>query len=126
MYRSCIQAATFLGVIAASTSVLGMPNVESPKTEEASVSSVHLAQTLYTWRVIRTFRQNARSAAQGGFREEADITEISCNGRNYFIYRYFRPTPPNYRAISPPNWGTPLGGGDKYSFGEAAQAACRS
>ncbi len=58
--------------------------------------------------------------------EEAEITVIRCSNRKeYYIYKYFRSSSqPNYRAIKPPYWGNPLGGGDHYSFNEAVNAAC--
>lgn len=58
--------------------------------------------------------------------EKADITVIRCFGRKFYIYTYFRKSGPNARAILPPNWGTPLGGGDHSNFSWAVAAACAS
>jgi hypothetical protein len=79
-------------------------------------SAVQAAQ--YT--VEKRFHQPAATNV-----EEADITVIRCsNGRQYYIYGYYRNSGPTYRAIIPPYWGNPIGGKDHYQFKEAIDAAC--
>lgn len=60
--------------------------------------------------------------------EEANIYVIQCSskpGQLYYIYQYFRDKGrPNFRAILPPNWGTPIGEMDYQSFELAICAAC--
>lgn len=56
--------------------------------------------------------------------EKSDIAVIRCQNREYYIYRYYRSSGPNYRAIIPGRWGNALGGGDHWSFDDAARAAC--
>lgn len=57
--------------------------------------------------------------------EKANIIAIRCNdGKEYYIYSYFRKTGPNYRAIDPPNWGSPIGGKDYMTYEDAVHVAC--
>ncbi len=59
--------------------------------------------------------------------EDAYITVIECANKvnkEYYIYKYFRTSGPNFRAVKPPYWGKPLGGRDYYSFYDAVDAAC--
>lgn len=70
--------------------------------------------------VEKRFHQSAATN-----REEADITVIRCsNGNRYYIYGYYRNSGPRYRAIIPPYWGNPIGGGDHHRFEEAVNASC--
>ncbi len=79
-------------------------------------SDVQAAQ--YT--IEQRFHQPAASNV-----EEADITVINCsNGRQYYIYGYYRNRGPYYRAIIPPYWGNPVGGKDHQQFEDAIEAAC--
>jgi hypothetical protein len=72
------------------------------------------------YQVVRRFHQPAAPN-----REEADITIIRCaNGRQYYIYGYYRAQGPHYRAIIPPYWGNALGGRDHFTFEQAIAAAC--
>lgn len=82
----------------------------------APAATAHIAR----YQILGRFHQPAATN-----REEADITVIRCpNLHKYHIYGYYRENRPNYRAIDPPNWGTPLGGGDHERFEEAVVAAC--
>lgn len=60
--------------------------------------------------------------------EEANIYAIQCSskpGKIYYIYQFFRDDGrPNFRAILPPNWDTPLGGKDFRTFETAVCIAC--
>jgi hypothetical protein len=74
--------------------------------------------------VLKRFHQTAATD-----REESDITVIRCtngrsDGREYYIYGYYRNSGPNYRVIIPPYWGNPIGGKDHWSFEDAVAAAC--
>lgn len=74
--------------------------------------------------VLKRFHQTAAVD-----REESDITVIRCtsgrsNGREYYIYCYYRNSEPNYRVIIPPYWGNPIGGHDHWSFEDAVAIAC--
>jgi hypothetical protein len=60
--------------------------------------------------------------------EASVIHHVACNGGGenggrFFVYQYTKRAA--FRAILPPNWGSPLGGRDFGSFGEAAGVACR-
>ena len=57
--------------------------------------------------------------------EKATIIAIRCeDGHEYYIYSYFRATGPNYRAIEPPHWGSPIGGKDYMTYEDAVHVAC--
>lgn len=57
--------------------------------------------------------------------EKSNIIAIRCaDGREYYIYSYFRATGPNYRAIEPPHWGSPIGGMDYTTYEDAVHVAC--
>jgi hypothetical protein len=59
--------------------------------------------------------------------ESANIYPFSCNGRTFYLYQYTDRAggQPTFRAILPPNWGSPLGGRDFATENEALAAACR-
>jgi hypothetical protein len=85
----------------------------------AMTASVNSASA-QSYSVLKRFHQGAAVN-----REEADITVIRCgNGRQYYIYGYYRAGGPRYRAIIPPYWGNPIGGRDHYHFEDAIRAAC--
>lgn len=72
------------------------------------------------YRVIDGSHQRA-----GVNREKANIIVIRCaDGKKFFIYSYFRTEGPNYRAIDPPHWGSPIGGMDYTTYEDAVHAAC--
>lgn len=71
------------------------------------------------FQILREFHQPAAPNV-----ERSDITIIRCQNREYYIYRYYRRSGPNYRAIIPGRWGNALGGRDHWTFDEAAGAAC--
>lgn len=78
------------------------------------------AQAQNNYRIVDGFIQDAAPNV-----EAAQITIIQCQNNEYWIYRYpLRPHGPHFRAIIPGHWGNPLGGGDHYSFEDAARAAC--
>jgi hypothetical protein len=59
--------------------------------------------------------------------EESWIHIVVCNGAGekggqYYVYQYVKRN--GFRAILPPNWGSPIGGRDFGSFAQAASAAC--
>lgn len=57
--------------------------------------------------------------------EKANIIAIRCSdGKEYYIYSYFRESGPNYRAIDPPHWGSPIGGMDYMTYEDAVHVAC--
>jgi hypothetical protein len=71
------------------------------------------------FRILSEFHQPAAPNV-----EKADITIIRCQGNEYYIYRYYRNSGPNYRSIIPGRWGNPLGGRDHHTFDGAVAAAC--
>ena len=71
------------------------------------------------FRILSEFHQPAAPNV-----EKADITVIRCQSNEYYIYRYYRNSGPNYRSIIPGRWGNPLGGRDHHTFDGAVAAAC--
>jgi hypothetical protein len=57
----------------------------------------------------------------------ANVYPFSCNGRTFYLYQYTvrAAGQPTFRAIRPPNWGSPLGGRDFAAESEALAAACQ-
>jgi hypothetical protein len=73
--------------------------------------------------------QNEQRDHSGRITVEASVIHyVTCNGGGenggrFFVYQYTKRA--GFRAILPPNWGSPIGGRDVGSFGEAAGIACR-
>jgi hypothetical protein len=78
--------------------------------------------------IVRSFDQAEQRDASGKVTDEAStIHEVACsspgeNGGKYYIYQY--KDRPGFRAILPPNWGSPIGGRDFDTQDQAIAAAC--
>lgn len=78
--------------------------------------------------ILSEFSQAESRDASGRITvEESVIHVVACNGPgenggSYYVYEYVNR--PGYRAILPPNWGSPIGGRDFDSMDEAIAAAC--
>ena len=95
-----------------------MKNIFATLLCSALLTSTALAQLDYE--VIGGFHQPAATNV-----EKANIIAIRCSDRReYYIYSYFRKAGPNYRAIEPPHWGSPIGGVDYSTYEDAVHVAC--
>lgn len=73
------------------------------------------------------YQPEQRDAAGNLSVEASNIHVLVCNGAGenggqFYIYEYLNR--PGFRAILPPNWGSPLGGQDFGTYQEAASIAC--
>jgi hypothetical protein len=94
-----------------------------------TVAGVILAVTAPTqaYQIVQKMNQAESRDPSGRITVEASVINvIQCNGAGenggqYYIYQYINR--PGFRAIQPPNWGSPIGGQDFATFDQAA-AAC--
>lgn len=111
--RRTILAASVLALSGLPASAMGM----RPTLPDNAGNVVRQVQN--NFRILSEFHQPAAPNV-----EKADITIIRCQSNEYYIYRYYRKSGPNYRSIIPGRWGNPLGGRDHYTFDGAVAAAC--
>ncbi len=77
---------------------------------------------------INSFDQPRVTDETGKITVEASIVHVvACsgageNGGQYYVFEYR--DRPGFRAIAPPDWGTPIGGEDFDTYEQAVQAAC--
>jgi hypothetical protein len=81
------------------------------------------------YQTLRDINQAESRDPSGRITTEASVIHVVlCDGPDedggqYYVYQYTKRTA--FRAILPPNWGSPIGGRDFAGFAEAAGAACR-
>jgi hypothetical protein len=102
--------------------------VQKAQVLSAIAGVMLFASSAHAYQTQRSFDQAESRAPDGRITVEASkIHVIKCdgpseNGREYYVYQYINRA--GFRAISPPNWGSPIGGRDFSTFEEAAKAAC--